>query len=442
MPEDNFVQATVVDLPSLSMNFPPTPFPELTRDNVVSTIEQLFEGTARGVTVEGSEGMGKTTVLSQFARKHRHQAISIFVSASNKLSYDPDLILQDLLTQVYWIVTEEVLKAGSADISAFKSSCLALQRKAKQERKLFFFVVDGVEELDASRREILVQFFSDVLPVGVPQFRSLLSGNARMYRTLFLGSLPIQSYPLNLLSIEESSALLGREDISDEQMEDVHGICRGIPGRVASVWRVLKAGVSLTSYLENAPSKSPEFFEAEWHQVPNNDDKMKRILALLAHDSKPHTMLTVADTLGLEAPDVDQKISRLNFLTVDTESKIIHFASESLRKFIATRLADSRRYVLKVLIEKLLASPGSDDSFLELPGYLEEAAQFLDVLNLLTPDHILEVLKRGETLARVDEAVQRGLRAARKLGKDHELLRFGTRSRAAVHPRYRPAARC
>ena len=100
MPENAVAQTTVVDLPSLSLNFPTVPSPELFLDNVVCTLEKLLSEDARGVAVEGDEGMGKTTVLSQFARRHPNQAISVFVSAANKLSFDPDLIRQDILTQV------------------------------------------------------------------------------------------------------------------------------------------------------------------------------------------------------------------------------------------------------------------------------------------------------------------------------------------------------
>lgn len=428
MPEEDSTRATVVDLASLSVNFPPLPLCELQRDNVVSTIQELFENGARAVIVEGQEGMGKTTLLSQFVRRYPTHAISVFVSAANRLSFDPDLVLQDLLTQVNWSVTKEVLKPASADLSELKSSYLALQRKAKQKKTVYYFVFDGTEELDEPQRELLVQHLIDLLPVGVPQFRSLFSGKAQIYRALFPRYFPVQSYPLSLLSIGESKAMLPGKEISDDQMADVHGLCRGIPGRVASVWRVLQTGVSLTSYLENAPSKFPEFFEAEWRQIPDSDNRLKEILALLAHDSKPHTIATVAETLHLDAGEADRSIRGLNFLTVDAENNTIHFAAESMRKYIADRLAYLKPYVLKVLIEKLLASPESNESILELPGYLEEAAQFLDVLNLLTPDHILEVLKRSESLGNVDEAVQRGLRAARRLDKDHELLRFGIQS--------------
>jgi len=60
-----------------------------------------------------------------------------------------------------------------------------------------------------------------------------------------------------------------------------------------------------------------------------------------------------------------------------------------------------------------------------LPEYLEDASQFQDLLDFLTPDHILQVLERSQTLSRVDETVKRGFRSAKRLGRDADIFRFG-----------------
>lgn len=69
--------------------------------------------------------------------------------------------------------------------------------------------------------------------------------------------------------------------------------------------------------------------------------------------------------------------------------------------------------------------PQSAEALAELPSKLEEAAEYSDLVELLTPDHLLQVLERTQTLSRVDDTVQRGFRSARKLGRDADLLRFG-----------------
>ena len=55
--------AIVMDLPTISRNFPAVPKPEIFRENILSTIESVLEGDVHFVAVEGIEGTGKTTLL-------------------------------------------------------------------------------------------------------------------------------------------------------------------------------------------------------------------------------------------------------------------------------------------------------------------------------------------------------------------------------------------
>ena len=75
---------TIVDLVSLSANFPSAPQHEVLRDNVVNTIRNLVQNTY-AAAIEGPEGIGKTTILSQFARRNPANCISLFISAANRL---------------------------------------------------------------------------------------------------------------------------------------------------------------------------------------------------------------------------------------------------------------------------------------------------------------------------------------------------------------------
>jgi len=63
-------QEILVDLPSICLNFPKPPKNEIRRDNFISTIESFFKGDSNIIFIEGEEGVGKTNILSQFARKH------------------------------------------------------------------------------------------------------------------------------------------------------------------------------------------------------------------------------------------------------------------------------------------------------------------------------------------------------------------------------------
>ncbi len=70
---------TIVDLVSLSLNFPPAARSEVIRENIVNTLVNLVQDNVYAAAIEGPEGVGKTTILSQFARKHPNTTVSCAV---------------------------------------------------------------------------------------------------------------------------------------------------------------------------------------------------------------------------------------------------------------------------------------------------------------------------------------------------------------------------
>ena len=79
-------EAEVVSLIDLSDNLPPPSDCEVLRDDFLETIDELFGGEHSVVCVEGPEGMGKTTLLAQFCRRHPDHAISLFLSPASRWS--------------------------------------------------------------------------------------------------------------------------------------------------------------------------------------------------------------------------------------------------------------------------------------------------------------------------------------------------------------------
>jgi hypothetical protein len=253
-----------VNLPLLSANFPSLPDAEFPRDNIVSTLKNLLAENTYAVSVEGPEGIGKTTLLSQFVRKTPSAAISLYISPANRLSHDIDLMRLDLTTQVYWILTSEVLAPAQCDPTQLKTHYLNLQRLAKRRNETIYFIVDGLEDLNPPDRKTLLHQLADVLPIGVPQFRFLFSGDESLYKTLIGPRLLLKSFPLTEFGIEETRALFSSHNMSVDVIRDLNNICRGMPGRLAGVLRALNRGLSIDEFIQDPPL---EIFEVDWKQI-------------------------------------------------------------------------------------------------------------------------------------------------------------------------------
>lgn len=415
----------VVDLPLLSANFPPAVPAEVRRDNIVNTLSNLVVDSVYAAAVEGVEGIGKTTVLSQFVRRHNTTAVSLFITAANRLSFDPELIGTDISVQVHWILNGEVLDRNRYDPALLKSYYADLQRIAKQRRCPIYFVVDGIEELDTRGRNNLLQALSDILPLGIPQFRFLFSGDESIYTGLLNPRLIIKSFPLPEFSVEETRSLFTAHGLTPETASELNSMCRGLPGRLSGVLRGLDSQVISVDFIQDPATKWPEFFEIDWRQVDPEDTTLARILALVSQDLRPHTLKDVAATLNIDEGDVKARLASINFVSIEPHTTHVRFVNSALQKFVASRLQDRKLQIQKLLIKRLMQDPTDPEAILTLPEYLEEAADYSNLLNLLTPDHILQILERSQTLSRVDDAVKRGRRGATKLGRDADVLRFG-----------------
>src|SRR4051794_35371441 len=102
-------EAEVIDLTVVAQTFPSAPRPEIIRDKILDTIDDLFASGTHLVLVEGSEGIGKTTLLSQFVRLHPLNTISLFIRPASRWAYDPDLLQFDMCNQLWWILRKEEL---------------------------------------------------------------------------------------------------------------------------------------------------------------------------------------------------------------------------------------------------------------------------------------------------------------------------------------------
>jgi hypothetical protein len=418
------VSGSIVDLPSLSVNFPLPNSPEVFRDNISQALRTLLEDVYL-VAVEGSEGAGKTTVLSHFAREHPNNAITLFISAANRLSCDSDLIRADIAKQVYWAATGEVLEPSRLAPDLLKTYHYELQRKAKQKKEIFYFLIDGLEELSSAARDNLLLQLQDILPVGIPQFRFILSGDVSLYSEFIDERLTAKSFPLTPFSLDEVRTFFSSTDITSETLTEINSVCRGLPGRLAEVRRAINKGVLSKDFASIDDSSLERFFEIDWRQVDPGNSDQQRILALLAHDSKPHSVADISQVLDVPLDNVRQLISLTNFLNVDSGETNVSFATSGLRRYAADKLKQKKAHIQKLLIKRLLSVPNSDNSILDLPEYMEDAAEYSDLLAILTPEHILQVLERGQTLSRVADAVKRGFRCAVKLGRDGDIFRFG-----------------
>lgn len=350
-----------------------------------------------------------------------NEAVSIFVRAASRLSYDSETIRLYLLDQLYWAVSGERATDANTGSAELYSLYGLLDRKARKTGKVYYFVVDGLGELPQYTTNVIPSVF-ELLPFGYDYFKFLLTGDLRSYIAHFPKTIRAKSFPLVGFSFDETVRLLGTSISDRETTAEIHRRCHGIPGQISDVKRLLDSGLSPSDCIAKLGERSSSLFAYEWERVDPNDDRLNRALAILAHDDKSHTVQTLGELISVSDADLRRMLDHLPFLSIDPE---IIFRSEAFRRFAADKLLRYKTWVHKENIKHLKKSADIGDALIELPVHLAEISDFQHFLQYLTPQYIRQLLGKNQTLARVQEAVQTGILFAKRLKRDGDMLRFG-----------------
>ena len=103
------IKEEVMDVTVVSRSFPQLSPPQVYRENILDTIDTIFEGDTQLLVIEGGEGIGKTTLLAQFAKKYPHQTFSLFIKPTSRWTCDPSFLLLDLCSQINWVLHQTEL---------------------------------------------------------------------------------------------------------------------------------------------------------------------------------------------------------------------------------------------------------------------------------------------------------------------------------------------
>ncbi|MCG2767797.1 MAG: hypothetical protein ABIK79_02090 [Chloroflexota bacterium] len=403
----------IMDLTKACPLFPEGPVNEIPRDHVLNGIDDYLNRGIVAVIVEGDPGIGKTTLLTQFARRHCDKVFSLFIRPVG-MSRSTVILRYCLCNQIEWVLRGKELQGISqADLAYLHNGILALQKKTKRTRIDYVFVVDGLSDLeDAVQNEVL-----GILPIGLPGFRFIISGNVDSLPS----SLKATNYRTYLpvgFNLGETKRLFADLKIGNEHLEEFFRITKGVPGHLADIRRMLESGVQAS----RIPDKLEDLYQFEWNSVDGRPDD---ILGLLVFSLSP---LTISDLARITSgcPDkIDAQICEVSFLHVSENDGVVSFTSERFKTFARERLRMGEEQARNQLIEDLLANPDRLEAITHLPAYLGQSGQFPRLLDYLSSEYFNRVIERTQSLMSVRTSAECGLQAAVHVGNEGDILRFG-----------------
>jgi len=374
----------IMDTTKICRNFPIEPEREILRESFLGTLEYLFE-THSMVIVEGQDGIGKTTLLAQFAKRHPDTSISIFITPATRSSYDPESIRLDLLNQAWWILYQKELDSEEEENLDIKSQLgtkySSLQKKARSQK--FYFIVDGLGEIpdnDSNYRELIL----DLLPLGRgKEFRFLISGNSDKLPEQVLNQIPNKPFTMSPYTLDDAYQNLADLDFSKEDITELYKIFQ-LPGQLASIRRSIQSGLSKEEFLGDIPSKAAYLFELEWKHVDLSDNLLSEILAVVAFSSLEFSINDIAKIMGLTAHEINLLLEPIPFLS-KSECQNVRFVSDAHQKHAQAKLYRHKDIAENRIIEHLKNSE-DPKAIVYLPTIYDKSEKYGELLNFLTPE--------------------------------------------------------
>lgn len=411
----------IVTVCDIALTFPRAPDSEIDRASVLDTVETIFDAGVESVIVEGTEGMGKTSLLAQYARRHPKRAHCLFFTRTGRLHALSPQVRFDLGNQIHWHEHAIQLDPNEpVSVEEFRNYLLLLQRKALRLKEPTLFILDGLDLLREAQPDTS-ELLLENLPFGSRNCRFLFS-SADMSSTNALqaniGRSRIQA--IAPLTQQEAEYILSGTGLSPVEVAELKKTVKGSPARLAEARDLLVGGMSFGDLTEQSGKSATSLVEAQWRAAKISAE-LEETLGYLTFVPECRSIAFLARVTERSVDELSPMLADVDVLILDRGS--ITFRSESLERCARRLLKEREPKVLEAVSKVLHASPDDHESLLILPRLLERQSRHEDLVEYLQSDRIAASLRAMGSTAPVTKMLKRAQESASASGNNALIIR-------------------
>jgi len=413
---------TVIDTLYYSDGFPQEEWEQLmARSNYLSQIEE--EDKSKLIFIEGDEDAGKTTLVAQFARKHRKSTISVFFNPLNDLDYHLDYFCTNVVLQISHILKVEIPEENQSLISTeqYRKSLYHFSKYLKKERGKINLIIDGLEDKNIEKSNFITSLF-DIIPFGQDLFKIIICGK----RSEFLDAHPklrreeSKSVILSGFSDDEAIKYLKLEDTPENFIGELFKITKGYPGRLKTLKRIINTeGYSFAQISKHTTYNN--WLELDCESVDLTIPEINVIMSLLCLSAYSYSIEDISKITSLPNDKVKNIVNEITILEVS--DRFVYIVSSAHKKYMANIVRGNKPKVDELLIV-FYANSDSINSLLELPKLYSDKGEWPKVIELLNDQYASKVLEKTGSILVVNQTLSLGLQAAEKINKSSDILRY------------------
>jgi hypothetical protein len=392
---------------------------EVNRDSLLGTIDNLFENGSSVIIVSGEEGIGKSVLLSQFVRKHKANAIALFIDAVNAQSYFEDNIIQDLYRQVLFYINGDsppcIEKVTQSELN---SKFYLLETVLKKNKKNAYIVIDGLSDIPEVDHYI-VNSILNFLPFSFEHLRFIISSDNQLVEN----RLKRQKYkPLEMTLFSDHEALQLFPNIDSSFVRDVKSIFHGKPEVLITIKRLIDDGMNPDDILQQNSENTESLYAAEWQRslvIVNKNNLLFGLVTFAIHALK---IEHISNILGIEPSIINEVVKQVGFLELSNDS--IRYLSNGIKYYAMNQLKEIEIESLNKIVTHYSTISEEGEALTEINSYHERLKNYPEIIEQLSNRNISLLFKKTSSINEAIKQIKIGKKAAVNTTNSNELLRL------------------
>ena len=380
----------------------------ISREQYLEFLEGQLEEN-KVLCVQGVEGVGVTTMLALFAKRHGSRCASYFNNGWSRYLLNPKAIVSSLQSQL------ELTSSNTEDGDNEKNLTTWVYRLNKLTRGkdcYFYFVFDGFDNLPAvfvdGIKSVLTPLFS------VSNARFVFSGDAKNLKQL----------------LPEGIVLKQTNELFKFQENDVDGYLRGVDSNmkaedISIFYNLSKKGNArlltiLTEKLQKYGIQKirdfyqygvDDFYAEDYEWIEAQERIAQQLMALLAFCEIPMNRQMVRKTLNLSDDDVNSLLTLCGDYVCETDEDAIVLKSDDFKKYLRERMSGLKNDIELLLIDVIEKSTDMGEQFVYLPALYKHVKDNKQLVDYLTSENVQHYLVTQQSQAALNVQCEYGYNA-------------------------------
>lgn len=391
----------------------------ITRANLLDEIEEIAEQGNKIIVVEGNEGIGKTNILLQFAKKHHFNCFTYFINNSCRATAKPEYLIEDIGKQIlFYLHSDKISEDTVLNEGVFNNLQIDLIRHPIKKDKKVYFVIDGIDQIEKSEVELIKPLLLN-LPWAINNFYFIISGSVSSLTDILSPKIvkKFKSFRVIRFSYEETLKFFNWEDSSNAK--EVHDTWNGHPERLSQIKRILDSGVNIEDFLKNDFREKDDLLEIEWQNADLDRlgfiSELIKVICIISFDDTLRNVDKILRIIDNQNTDILNEIGLISFLKIrDNE---ISFVSNSYRQYVSKKLSRYETQTFNLLIG--FYKEQDEISLVQnLPLLFDKKQEWSSIIELLTVNNLSLLVSNSKSFADIKRELNFGYKASNKLKKD------------------------